>query len=51
MAKELGFRSSCDLIAGTTLIFGLLYLCVGGGAAAFKNTCCKKDDKDYERLH
>ena len=47
LAEVIGFRWSCDLIAGTTLLFGLAYLCVGGGAMAFKNTCCTKNSSDF----
>jgi hypothetical protein len=31
----LGFRWACDIVALITLTFGLVYLVIGGGGAAF----------------
>jgi len=42
-SAAIGFRSACDVIACVSMLFGLVYLCVGGGAKAFAESCrnCK----------
>lgn len=37
--KAVGFRLTLDILSIMTLIFGLVYLCIGSGFKSFGQTC------------
>lgn len=49
MEGSLGFRWTCDIVAIITLVYGCLYLVIGNGCQAFKESKCSKNKTETEK--